>query len=316
MGDKLKSAIENLEKVYGKNVILKLDDKPLNVPVLSTGVSKINKALGIGGYPIGRIIEIFGSEAAGKSSLALYAVHEAQKAKWEVAYLDVEHSLNIKYSEGLGIDTKKLLISQPNSAEEALNVVETLVKTGEVGLIIVDSVSALVPKTEDEGEMGDQSIGKQARLMSQAMRKLTGPISKNKCIVIFINQLRDKISGYGGKTTTGGHALKFYASIRIDVGKTGTRIEDGTKHIGDVTKIKIAKNKLAPPFVTTEVDLIYGKGFCPIRNTINDAVEMGIIQRAGSWYSYNSTKLGQGLSNVIALIEGDKKLFEEIKKKL
>lgn len=316
MGDKLKSAIEGLEKTYGKNVILKLDDKPLKVPTLSTGVANINRALGIGGYPFGRIVEIFGPESAGKSTLALHAVKEAQVKKITVAYVDTEHSLNIQYAQDLGIDIDSLLISQPNSAEEALNVVEVLVKTEEVGLIIVDSVSALVPKSEEEGEMGDQSIGKQGKLMSQAMRKLAGPVSKSKCIVIFINQLRDKIGGYGGQTTSGGHALKYYASIRIDIRKMGVKIEDKTKHIGDTTKVKIVKNKLAPPFITTEVDLVYGKGFCPVRNTINAAVEMGVVQKAGAWYSYNGSKLAQGLSKAVTLIEDNEELFKEIESKL
>ena len=310
----LDQALLQIEKQYGKGAIMKLGDK-VNAPidVISTGCLTLDIALGIGGVPKGRIIEIYGPESSGKTTVSLHIIAEAQKAGGTAAFIDAEHALDPTYAEKLGVNLNDLLISQPDNGEQALNICETLVKSGSVDIIVVDSVAALTPKAEIDGEMGDNHVGLQARMMSQALRKLTGIINKSNTTVIFINQLREKVGVMFGspETTTGGKALKFYSSIRLDVRKKDT-IKDGTNFIGNRTVVKVVKNKLAPPFRTAEFDIVYGQGISQSGCVIDLALEKDIIKKSGSWFSYNDEKVGQGKENVKAYLEQNKDIFNEI----
>ena len=310
----LDRAITQIDRQFGKGSIMVLgDDRVVAIDVISTGCLSIDAALGIGGIPRGRISEIYGPESSGKTTLALHVVAEAQKAGGYAAFIDAEHALDPIYAKKLGVDTNQLLVSQPDNGEQALEIAETLVRSNAVDLIVVDSVAALVPRVELEGEMGDSSIGLQARLMSKALRKLTGVVNKSKTSIIFINQIREKIGVMFGspETTSGGRALKFYTSIRIDIRRIGS-IKDGQEIIGNRTKIKVVKNKLASPFKVVEFDIIYGKGISYVADLLDLAVEADIVQKSGSWYSYADEKIGQGKINVTAFLEENSKILDEI----
>ncbi len=314
----LEIAIKQIEKIHGKGAIMRLGERELiKVPVISTGSISLDLALGIGGYPRGRIIEIFGPEASGKTTLALHAIAEVQKEGGIAAFIDAEHALDPVYAEKLGVNLSELWISQPDTGEQALEIAETLVRSGAVDLIVVDSVAALVPKAEITGEMGEAHVGLQARLMSQAMRKLAGVLNKSKTCAIFINQIRHRIGVlYGNpETTPGGLALKFHASLRLEIKKVET-IKSDEEVIGNRVKVKVVKNKLAPPFKEATFDILYGKGISKESELIDLAVEKGIIQKSGAWYAYKGRQLGQGKDNVRKILEEDKKLFEEIEKEL
>lgn len=310
----LEQALLQIEKQYGKGAIMKLGDQ-VNEPidVIPTGCLTLDIALGIGGIPRGRVIEIYGPESSGKTTVSLHIVAEAQKMGGTAAFIDAEHALDPSYAEKLGVVLDDLLISQPDNGEQALNICETLVKSGSVDIVVVDSVAALTPKAEIDGEMGESHVGLQARMMSQALRKLTGVINKSKTTVIFINQLREKVGVMFGspETTTGGKALKFYSSIRLDVRKKDT-IKDGTTFIGNRTAVKVVKNKLAPPFRTAEFDIVYGQGISQVGCVIDLALEKDIIRKSGSWFSYNDEKIGQGKENVKAFLEQNKEIYNEI----
>lgn len=313
----LRATVDRIEKTYGKGAIMKLGDEQLTeVEKISTGSMGLDMAVGIGGYPKGRIIEIYGPESSGKTTLTLHAIAEAQKSGGLAAFVDAEHAFDRFYAEKVGVDTENLIISQPDYGEQALEIVDSLVRSGAIDIVIVDSVAALTPKGEIEGEMGDSKMGLQARLMSQALRKLTSSISKTKCVVIFINQLRDKIGVvYGNpETTTGGNALKFYSSIRLDI-RRAAQIKNGDEVIGNRTRVKVVKNKVAPPFRITEFDIMYGEGISRIGELIDLAVEHDIIKKSGSWFSYGETKLGQGRDAVKGLLEDNPELLEEIEKR-
>jgi len=310
----LEQAILQIEKQFGKGSIMKLSDGASNqVEVIPTGCLTLDYALGIGGVPRGRIIEIYGPESSGKTTVALHVLAEAQKLGGTAAFIDAEHALDPTYAEKLGVNINDLYISQPDTGEQALDICETLVRSGEVDIVVVDSVAALTPKAEIEGEMGDNFIGTQARLMSQALRKLTGITNKSKSCVIFINQLRDKIGViYGSpETTTGGKALKFYSSIRLDVRKVDT-IKDGSDIVGNRTRIKVVKNKMAPPFKTAEFDILYGKGINREGCVIDAAIEADLIQKSGSWYSYNGEKIGQGKDNVRLFLQANPEIYNTL----
>ena len=315
--DKTKSvsdAIAQIERQFGKGAIMKMSDRPIQeVAVISTGILNVDMALGVGGLPRGRIVEIYGPEGSGKSGLSLHVIAECQKQGGVAAFIDVEHALDPDYAINLGVDLDELLISQPDTGEQALEIVETLVRVGHVDLVVVDSVAALVSKAELEGDMGDAHVGLQARLMSQALRKLTSIVSKNNTTLIFINQLRDKIGVMWGsnETTSGGRALKFYASVRIDMRK-GETIKKGTDIVGHRVKVKIVKNKMAPPFKTAEFDVIYGKGVNKMGVLIDLSLTEGIIQKSGSWYNYGDHRLGQGRDNSILMLEEHSEIAEEI----
>jgi len=314
----LQLTLAALEKQYGKGTVMKLSDEALlQVEVVSTGSLGLDLALGVGGLPRGRIVEIYGPESSGKTTLALHAVSEAQKLGGICAFIDAEHAFDKVYAENLGIDTGNLLISQPDNGEQALDIADHLIRSGAIDVIVIDSVAALVPKAEVEGEMGESKMGLQARLMSQALRKLTASISKTKCICIFINQLRDKIGVvYGNpETTTGGNALKFYSSVRLDIRRIAN-IKVGDENIGSRTKVKVAKNKVAPPFKTVEFDIIYGLGISREGELIDLASDMNIVKKSGSWYSYGETKLGQGRDSVVQLLKDNPELLEEIRIKV
>lgn len=307
-------AVDALEKQFGKGTIMKLgDDAAMQVQAVSTGSITLDFALGVGGLPKGRIIEIFGPESSGKTTIALHTIAETQKEGGVAAFVDAEHAFDPVYARKIGVDTKSLLFSQPESGEQALTIVDTLVRSNAVDIVVVDSVAALVPQAELEGEMGEASVGLQARLMSQALRKLTGVISKSSCLVIFINQLRDKIGVmYGSpETTTGGKALKFYASVRLDIRRIG-QIKEGTDIIGNRTKVKVVKNKVAPPFKEVEFDIIYGEGISKLGELIDLAVEFGIIKKSGAWFSYEGEKIGQGRENVKITLKENKDLYDKI----
>ena len=311
----LEQAILQIEKQFGKGSIMKLgEDVQRTVDVISTGCMTLDYALGIGGVPKGRIIEIYGPESSGKTTLTLHILAEAQKAGGTAAFIDAEHALDPVYASKLGVDIDNLYISQPDTGEQALEICEALVRSGAMDCVIIDSVAALTPKAEIDGEMGDSFMGIQARLMSQALRKLTGIVSKTNCCVIFINQLRDKIGViYGNpETTTGGKALKFYSSIRMDIRKTDV-IKDGSEIIGNKTKVKIVKNKLAPPFKTAEFDIMYGTGINNEGCVIDMAIELDIVQKSGSWYSYNGEKIGQGKDNVRIFLQSNPEIYDTIK---
>jgi len=315
----LERTLKQIEKEYGKGSIMRLGEaKALDVETIPTGALSLDIALGVGGIPRGRIIEIFGPESSGKTTLALHVIAEAQKMGGVAAFIDAEHALDPKYSKDLGVNTDELLISQPNTGEEALEICEALVRSGAVDIIVVDSVAALVPEAEIEGEMGDAHVGLQARLMSQAMRKLSGSISKSKATCVFINQIREKVGVMFGnpETTPGGRALKFYSSVRIDI-RRRKAIKDGDEMIGNKTKIKVVKNKVAPPFKKAEVDIMYGEGISKVGCIVDVAVDYDIIQRSGAWYSYgDDMTLGQGRENSKQALEENPELLAEIEKKV
>jgi len=315
----LQLTIDKLEKTYGKGTIMKLsDNKVIDVPVISTGSLGLDIALGVGGIPRGRVIEIYGPESSGKTTLSMHCIAEAQKKGGLAAFIDAEHAFDKTYAEKLGIDTENLLISQPDNGEQALEITEHLIRSGAIDIIVVDSVAALVPKGELEGEMGDSKMGLQARLMSQALRKLTGTINKTGCSCIFINQLREKIGVMFGnpETTTGGNALKFYASLRLDIRRLG-QIKEGPDNIlGNRTRVKVVKNKVAPPFKVVEFDIMYGEGISKVGEIIDLGVELNVIKKSGSWYSYEGNKLGQGRDAVKVLINDNPELLEELEKKI
>ena len=313
----LQITIEKLEKTYGKGTIMKLNDKKvLDVPVISTGSLSLDIALGVGGIPRGRVIEVYGPESSGKTTLSMHCIAEAQKQGGLAAFIDAEHAFDKSYAEKLGIDTENLLISQPDNGEQALEITEHLIRSGAIDIIVVDSVAALVPRGELEGEMGDSKMGLQARLMSQALRKLTGTISKTGCSCIFINQLREKIGVMFGnpETTTGGNALKFYASIRLDIRRIGQIKESADNIMGNRTRVKVVKNKVAPPFKVVEFDIMYGRGISKSGEIVDIGVELDVIQKSGSWFSYSGNKLGQGRDAVKSLIEDNPELMEELEK--
>jgi recombination protein RecA len=314
----LETAMTQIERTYGKGSIMKLGAaKSLDIAAFSTGSIAIDNVLGIGGFPKGRIVEVFGPESSGKTSLALSTIAQAQKQGSTCAFIDAEHALDPVYAENLGINTEELIISQPDTGEQCLEIADTLVRSGAVELIVVDSVAALVPKAELEGEMGDSHMGLQARLMSQALRKLTGSMSKTNCMIIFINQIRMKIGVMFGspETTTGGNALKFYASVRVDI-RRSTPIKDKENIIGNVTKIKIVKNKVAPPFRTTEVDIMYGEGISRFGEIIDLGVSEEILEKSGSWYAYEGEKIGQGKENVKQFLKDNLEIADEIELKI
>ena len=314
----LKTAMDHIEKQFGKGAVMRLgENAAMSVEHIKTGSLMLDAALGIGGIPKGRIIEIYGPESSGKTTVALHCVAEAQKAGGTAAFIDVEHALDPVYASQLGVDIDSLLVSQPDSGEQALEIAEALVRSGAIDIIVIDSVAALVTKAEIEGEMGDSHVGQLARLMSQALRKLTGALSKTNCAAIFINQLREKIGVmYGNpEVTTGGRALKFYSSVRIDVRK-GDVIKDGSDVIGVHTKAKIVKNKVAPPFKMAEFDIMYGKGICHTGEIVDAGVETGVIKKSGAWFYYGETRLGQGRDNVKKLFEDNVELANEIEQKV
>lgn len=319
--DKLKAleaTLGNIEKNYGKGSIMKLGDQPIeDIKTISTGSIGLDAALGVGGVPSGRVVEIYGPEASGKSTLALHIVAEAQKTGGIAAIIDAEHALDRFYAEKLGIDIKNLLISQPDSGEQALEITDNLIRSGAIDVIVIDSVAALTPRSELEGEMGDSKMGLQARLMSQALRKLTANISKTGTCCIFINQLREKIGIMFGnpETTTGGNALKFYSSVRLDIRRIG-QIKEGDNIVGNRVRVKVVKNKVASPFRKAEFDLIYGKGISKLGEIIDLGVEYNIIKKSGSWFSYGETKLGQGRDAVKKLLIDNQELADELEKKI
>ena len=311
----LNAALAQIEKQFGKGSIMKMDDTSVaqDISVVSTGSLGLDIALGVGGLPRGRVIEVYGPESSGKTTLTLQVVAEMQKMGGTCAFIDAEHALDPQYAEKIGVDLKKLLISQPDNGEQALEITETMVRSGAVDIIIVDSVAALVPKAEIDGDMGDSHVGLQARLMSQALRKLTGTVSKTRTTCIFINQLREKIGVMFGnpETTTGGNALKFYASVRIDI-RGSQPIKDGEEVLGKLTKVKVVKNKVAPPFRKAEFDIMFGEGISHSGEIIDLGAELGIIKKSGSWYSYNDTKLGQGRDAAKVCIKDNPELAEEL----
>ncbi|HIZ85738.1 MAG TPA: recombinase RecA [Candidatus Coprenecus stercoravium] len=314
----LQATMDKIEKDFGKGAIMKLGDRPEgNVSVIPSGSIALDHALGIGGYPRGRVIEIFGPESSGKTTLAIHAIAEAQKAGGFAAIIDAEHAFDRTYAKNLGVDVDTLLISQPDNGEQALEIADDLIRSGAIDIIVVDSVAALTPKAEIEGEMGDQKMGLQARLMSQALRKLTANISKTNTCCIFINQLREKIGVMFGnpETTTGGNALKFYASVRIDVRKV-TQLKDGDDPTGNRTRVKIVKNKMAPPFRKAEFDIVFGEGISKIGEIVDLGVEFDIIKKSGSWFSYNDSKLAQGRDAVKKLLTDNPELTEEIEARI
>lgn len=315
----LKLTLDKLDKAYGKGTVMKLSDTPVqDVDAIPSGSLGLDLALGIGGYPRGRVVEIYGPESSGKTTLTLHAIAEAQKAGGIAAFIDAEHAFDRFYAEKLGIDLDNLIISQPDHGEQALEIADNLVRSGALDIIVIDSVAALTPKSEIEGEMGDSKMGLQARLMSQALRKLTASINKTNCTMIFINQLREKIGVMFGnpETTTGGNALKFYASVRLDI-RRSTQIKESDGNVaGNKTRVKVVKNKVAPPFKTAEFDIMYGEGVSKVGEILDLAVELDIIKKSGSWFSYDETKLGQGRDAVKSLIKDNPELMDELEAKV
>ena len=311
-------AVSQIERLFGKGAIMKMGDRPIeDIPVVSTGSISLDIALGIGGLPKGRVVEIFGPEASGKTTLALQVVSEVQKKGGAAAFIDAEHALDVKYASHIGVKTDELLISQPDTGEQALEICEILVRSGGVEIIVIDSVAALVPRAEIEGEMGDQHVGLQARLMSQALRKLTATISKSLTTVIFINQIRHKIGVMFGnpETTTGGNALKFYSSVRLDIRRISA-IKDGQEVVGNRTRVKVVKNKLAPPFREAEFDIIFGLGVSREGDLIDLASDAGIVEKSGTWYAYGDTRIGQGRENAKEFLKNNSALAAEIEAKI
>ena len=315
----LQATIDKIEKDYGKGTIMKLGDQPEwdAAQVIPSGSIALDHALGIGGYPKGRIIEIYGPESSGKTTLAVHAIAQAQKAGGIAAIIDAEHAFDRTYAKALGVDLETLLISQPDNGEQALEIADNLIRSGAIDIVVIDSVAALTPKAEIEGEMGENKVGLQARLMSQALRKLTANISKTNTCCIFINQLREKIGIMFGnpETTTGGNALKFYASVRLDIRRT-TQIKDGEEALGNHVKVKVVKNKMAPPFKKAEFDIVFGEGISHSSELVDLGVELGIISKSGSWFSYNDQKLAQGREAVKKLLQDNPELAEEIEAKI
>ena len=314
----LQTALAQIDKNFGKGTVMRLGDRPeMNVEDIPTGSLALDAALGIGGVPKGRIIEIYGPESSGKTTLAIHAIAEAQKAGGIAAFIDAEHAFDSSYAQQLGVDVDNLLISQPDNGEQALEIADSLIRSSAIDIIVIDSVAALTPKAEIEGEMGDAKMGLQARLMSQALRKLTSSISKTKTVCIFINQLRDKIGVvYGNpETTTGGNALKFYASVRIDIRRVSV-IKDGEEQLGTRTRVKVVKNKVAPPFKKAEFDIMFGEGISKIGEIIDLGVDYGIIKKSGSWFSYGDRKIGQGRDSVKELLKNDEALRNEVEAKV
>ena len=314
----LQATIDKIEKDYGKGTIMKLGEQPQwDVQVIPSGSIALDHALGIGGYPRGRIVEIYGPESSGKTTLAIHAIAQAQKAGGIAAMIDAEHAFDRTYAKALGVNLETLLISQPDNGEQALEIADNLIRSGAIDIVVIDSVAALTPKAEIEGEMGDNKVGLQARLMSQALRKLTANIAKTNTCCIFINQLREKIGIMFGnpETTTGGNALKFYASVRIDVRRT-TQLKDGDEALGNRTKVKVVKNKMAPPFKKAEFDIVFGEGISRVGEIIDLGVEYGVIGKSGSWFSYNDQKLAQGREAVKQLLKDNPELSDEIEAKL
>jgi recombination protein RecA len=317
-GENLQKAIDKLNKTYGQGTIMKLGDAPVSdIPSIDSGSISLNQALGVGGYPRGRIVEIMGVESSGKSSMAIHAAAALQKSGSVAAFVDAEHAFDRDYAKNLGVNVDELYFSQPKNGEEALETVDQLIRSGEIGLVVIDSVAALVPKSELEGEMGDTKMGLHARLMSQAMRKLSGNISKTNTCCIFINQYRQDIGKMFGPSEvgTGGNALKFYASVRLDVRRIG-QVKDGEQIVGSKTRVKVVKNKVAPPFRKAEFDIMYGEGISRAAELIDLGVQYGVIKQNGSWYSYGETKLGQGKETVRFLLKDNEELAEEIEKKI
>ena len=315
----LQLTIDKLEKTYGKGTVMRLSDERVqDIPAISTGSLGLDIALGVGGIPRGRVSEIYGPESSGKTTLSMHCIAEAQRNGGLAAFIDAEHAFDKTYAENLGIDTENLLISQPDDGEQALEITEHLIRSGAIDLIVIDSVAALVPRSELEGEMGDSKMGLQARLMSQAMRKLTGVISKTGCACIFINQLREKIGVMFGnpETTTGGNALKFYASVRLDIRRIGQIKESPDQILGNRTRVKVVKNKVAPPFKVVEFDIMYGQGISKVGEILDLGVELEIVNKSGSWFSYEGNKLGQGRDAVKQLLSDNPELSEEIEGKI
>ena len=315
----LKLTLDKLDKTYGKGTVMKMGDTVVeDMEVIPTGSLGMDVALGVGGYPRGRVVEIYGPESSGKTTLTLHAIAEAQKNGGIAAFIDAEHAFDRYYAENLGVDIENLIISQPDNGEQALEITDNLIRSGAIDIIVIDSVAALTPKSEIEGEMGDSKMGLHARLMSQALRKLTGSISKTKCTVIFINQLREKIGVMFGnpETTTGGNALKFYASVRVDI-RRSTQIKNTNGEVlGNKTRVKIVKNKVAPPFKMVEFDIVYGKGISKVGEVIDLGVDFEIIKKSGSWFSYDDTKLGQGREAVKTLLLDNPELMDELEQKI
>tara|TARA_B100001287_G_scaffold37787_1_gene27072 strand:- start:2196 stop:3191 length:996 start_codon:yes stop_codon:yes gene_type:complete len=314
----LKVTLDRLDKSFGKGSVMRLGDEPTEkIEVIKTGSISLNRALGVGGFPKGRVIEVYGPESSGKTTLAIHAIAEAQKAGGIAAIIDAEHAFDQFYAQNLGVDIENLLISQPDNGEQALEIADNLIRSGAIDIIVIDSVAALTPKAEIEGEMGDNQMGLQARLMSKALRKLTGTISKANTCCIFINQLREKIGVMFGnpETTTGGNALKFYSSVRLDI-RRSSAIKNADKVLGNRTRVKIVKNKVAPPFQQAEFDIMYGEGISKTGEIIDLGVEMNIINKSGSWYSYGDTKLGQGRDSVKEILGDNPELFEELEQKI
>ena len=314
----LEAALGQIEKQFGKGSVMKLGDyTAMNVEAIPTGALSLDIALGIGGIPRGRIIEVFGPESSGKTTLALHLIAEAQKMGGEAAFIDAEHALDPVYAKHLGVNIDELIVSQPDTGEQALEIAEALVRSGALDIIVVDSVAALVPKAEIDGDMGDAHVGLQARLMSQALRKLAGVINKSKCVIVFINQLREKVGVMFGnpETTPGGRALKFYASVRLDIRRVESLKQDG-EVIGNRTRVKVVKNKVAPPFREAEFDIIYGKGISKEGNILDAAVNLDIVEKSGSWFSYNGERIGQGRENVKEYLAKNPKIAEEIEGKI
>jgi len=315
----LQLTMDKLDKAFGKGTVMKLSDQKVNdIPAISTGSLSLDIALGIGGLPRGRVIEIYGPESSGKTTLTMHAIAEAQKAGGIAAFIDAEHAFDPTYAKKLGIDVDNLLIAQPDNGEQALEIADQLISSGAIDIIVIDSVAALVPKGELEGDMGDSKVGLHARLMSQALRKLTGTINKTNCLCIFINQLREKIGVMFGspETTTGGNALKFYASVRLDIRRIGQIKEDKDNVTGNRTKVKVVKNKVAPPFKVVEFDIIYGQGISKVGEIVDLGVDMGIIAKSGSWFSYGDSKIGQGREAVKTLLLDNPELAEQIEAKI
>lgn len=314
----LDAALKQIEKQYGKGSVMKMGDEPSKqIEAISSGSIALDIALGVGGYPKGRVIEIYGPESSGKTTMALHAIAESQKAGGNVAFIDAEHALDVNYAEKLGVDVDNLILSQPDTGEQALEIAEALIRSGAIDTIVVDSVAALVPEAEITGEMGDSHVGLQARLMSQAMRKMSGIISKTNATIIFINQIREKIGVMFGnpETTTGGRALKFYSTIRLDV-RRGEQIKKGTELLGNKMNIRVVKNKVAPPFKLVSIELIYGEGISKSAELVDLASDLDIIKKSGSWYSYGEDRIGQGKENAKQFLEDNPEIYEDVLKQV